>query len=70
MNKRITFDELLFDAKLREFIDKELARMEAKDTRPLTDEERDIRFLWEASIEENEWERFYGIPEQAIWGDE
>lgn len=68
MEKRITVDELLFDAKLREYIDKQVAKWEAGDTQPPTKEERDNRWLWEMYIEETEWERFYGIPQQAIWG--
>jgi hypothetical protein len=52
-------------AKLREFIDRQIARWEAEDARkggPPTEEERNNRWLWEAMTEETEWDRFYGEP--------
>jgi hypothetical protein len=55
----------LCGAKLREFIDWQIAEWEAEDARksgPPTEEERDNRRLWEAMTEETEWDRFYGEP--------
>jgi hypothetical protein len=61
----ITADELVFEARLREFIDRQIAEWKAEDARkgrPPTEQERDNRWLWEVMTEETEWEHFYGEP--------
>jgi cysteinyl-tRNA synthetase len=64
-NKRWTADELAFDAKLRDFIEKHRVKWEAKFARKgrlPTKRERDDFLLWEAMTEDTEWDKFYGEP--------
>lgn len=58
--KRWTADELAFDAKLREYIEKHRTRMEAKIKRPLNKRELESFWLWEITTEDREWDSFYG----------
>jgi len=65
---RITADELRFEAKLQEYIDKQRAEWEAEDIRnkkPPTARQLDERVMWEDMVEGKAWDDFYG-PE---WRD-
>jgi len=62
----ITVAQLGFQARLRPYIDKQQAKWEAEDARrgwPPSQQVLDGRWLWEARVEETEWERFYGLLE-------
>jgi hypothetical protein len=61
---RLYAHELLFAARLQEYIDRARAKWEAEDARkgrPPTKRELDNRWLWEAMIEDTEWENFHGV---------
>ena len=62
---RLRADELLFAASLQKFIDVARAKWEADDERRgRVPDEQTIgnRMLWEAMIEDTEWDKFYGPP--------
>jgi hypothetical protein len=64
----ISVEELEFDAKLTVYKDRQEAKWQAEDARrghPPSEVERDNRLMWQQMVEEWEWDRFYGVADEA-----
>jgi hypothetical protein len=64
----ITVEELEFGAKLTAWLDQHEAKWQAEDRRrgqPPTKQEQQYRGMWRDMVEEQEWERFYGVVDQG-----
>ena len=60
---------LAFAAKLQDHIDKARGRSEAGDIkrgRPPTERELEARWEWEAMVEDQAWDDFYGPPPDGM----
>lgn len=62
MTHRLCDEELKFIARLTDYIERKRCEFEAKRRRPLTRAEREGFAAWEHSVEESEWDNFYGPP--------
>ena len=60
--RRITAEELRYEARLTEFIERARYKLEASKKRPLDQRELDNFELWADSIEGQAWHDFYGPP--------